>query len=135
MRIAYGVGLFFPVDSRLTGYKLIQDLIPSIELQPENNSEFLFQINRWRTLDKILPGLRINRLAKWAVLSMYYANINVSPSGIAATQGDEAFAVRLDLDISTGQEWSEPFSSIIVGDLIDQLIGLGEEIAHKGDIP
>jgi len=134
-RIAYGAGLFYPVDSKEEGYKLLHRFIPSIDLDPENTSDFILQINRLRTLDKPIAGLRINRLAKWLVLLIQSANLGITSAGLTPKRQAEAFTLRLELDLSTGQEWNKPFVSEVVEDLMNLLIQFGDEISLEGDIP
>jgi hypothetical protein len=59
-RIAFGAILQKEVPTIAAGYEEIQDLLPSVKLDVGNCSDFLFQINRPRTVDLGEKNIRIN---------------------------------------------------------------------------
>ena len=81
IRLAFGAVLFQPVDDRQTGYRRLAVYLPSVTLDPEGASDFLYQINRPRASSEI-TGLRINRLSKWSVALHGLAAFSFEPATV-----------------------------------------------------
>ena len=137
IRIAFGETLLLPVENRQTGYKRISDILPNIKIDPENSSDFLYQINRPRQSTLGIPELKINRLCKWAVFVSRYALINFDPKTYPTEKviSPEIYSCRLEQDINTNAD----FNGIIPKDkhleVFEELVENGKQIVNEGDIP
>lgn len=128
-RLALGEVLRMPVPNRVEGYKTAAKLLPCVKLDPRTSKDFMFQINRPRE-SKVIPGLSINRLTKWAIVQM---NVGVIGSEKPASSAE---FVRLELDISTDKDSQRDLSKDNgLSRLYEEFIGLCREIATKGDAP
>ncbi len=135
IRLAFGSHLGIPVDDRSAGYQLLAKYLPSVQLDPSNSSDFIYQINRSR-VSTVVPNLKLNRLSKWSVA--------VASLGVIAFQGEnraaanfthQFFSCHLELDINTAADNTDEFQREHLPSQFLELIQLGEEIAHRGDIP
>lgn len=133
-RLAFGAVLISPVSDRVSGYEKLQVLLPSVQLDSQGSSEFLYRINRPRLSNKI-EGLSINRLSKWAVESWNYMEMSL-PLQLDSPiqQGQQHFACSLELDINTSVEFQTDLPTDQVPAVFSELISLGMEISEKGDI-
>ena len=135
-RIAFGAVLISPVDSRVSGYRQLATYLPSVTIDPENSTDFLYNINRPRDSAAGIPNLKINRLSKWSVAHISTAGLVVESTGISyhgVPQGH--FACRLELDINTAAERREPLPREEVPSVWQELLNLGKEIVIDGDQP
>jgi hypothetical protein len=134
-RLAFGAVLLQPVEDRSTGYQQLSRYLPHVEVDPEGSSDFLYQINRRRESTSGINGLEINRLSKWSVATWRPARLSVGPAGIGYSKGQEHFACRLELDINTVPNLQEELTREQMPQVLEELVGLGREIAREGDIP
>ena len=79
-RLAFGAVLLHPAENRVEGYRKIQPYLQHVTMQPEESSDFLYQINRPREAEVAISGLQINRVSKWSVGRMQL--ITVDAAGI-----------------------------------------------------
>ena len=133
-RLAFGAVLLFPVDTRQLGYQQLDRLLPSIELDTEGISDFLFQINRPRDDITQIEGLQINRLTKWSVITLRQVNLILGQMSMKTLERQEVFACRLELDINTHQDFNGELQPEQLPELFNELVDLGREIAGKGDV-
>lgn len=133
-RLAFGAVLILPVENTVAGHRLLSAYLP-IKLDPEDASDFGYQINRRRDSKSGIPGLRINRLSKWSVLSIQTIELSLGQSAARYYPGGEQFACRLELDINTIQEFQGEFSREQLPGVFQELVDLGCEIASLGDVP
>lgn len=134
-RLAFGATILHPVDSRKDGYMRLNKYLSSVKIDPENSSDFLYQINRPRILNLENIKLQINRLCKWSVLSSSRSIVKITPKGIEQESIEEdKFAVKLELDINSSQYFEGEFDQELSENLFSHLIDLGIEISEKGDI-
>ena len=134
VRLALGTTLVKPTYGLQQGYEELMQSLPDLHLDLSNASDFLYQINRFRE-SQVARGTRINRLSKWSVMESGTIEISLSPEGGAILPpSSRQFACRLELDINTALT-----GEVIPKDknkkLFNELVGLGIEIAHKGDVP
>lgn len=133
-RLALGAILTKPVSNRREGYEKIAPLIPSVKLDPQNSSDFFYQINRPR-ISATVPDIKINRLCKWSVLQVGVIQIEVNlenpTSRIVPEQS--LHACRLELDINTSPENKESLER--PHEIFEEMITWGNEISEKGDVP
>lgn len=133
-RLALGATLAKLVSNRQEGYEEIALLIPSVKLDPQNSSDFFYQINRPR-LSATDDSIKINRLCKWSVLQFRAIQIEVNlenpTSRIVPEQSRHA--CRLEMDINTSPDNKEILDHPDA--IFHEMISLGNEISEEGDIP
>lgn len=135
-RLAFGPILLYPVDSRVAGYRQLSVYLPSIKLDSEGSSDFLYQINRIRNSTSKIDGLKINRLSKWSVSAIQRMDFSVGKeSDLSVTKRQAHYACRLDLDINTAAEFSGPLPKKQLSLIFQELVDRAKEIALEGDIP
>ncbi|MCX5826296.1 MAG: hypothetical protein NTY86_23205 [Deltaproteobacteria bacterium] len=133
-RLAFGATLLCPVENRYIGYTTLSPYLRNVVIDPEGSSDFVYQINRPRNSKGEIPGLRINRLSKWAVLALKIAMI--APQGsFSVVKSKENMACHLELDINTSVEYNGTINQKAIKNVFQELVDLGKEIAEKGDIP
>ncbi len=135
-RIAFGSVLFLKIDDMTAGYTILDGYLPSVTLDPDGSSEFLYRINRRRKSQACPETLMINRLSTWSVVSFAEAILDlgsVSP-GTANVQR-RASMCRLELDINTVPEPGQELPTSRLSELFEELVTLGKEIAENGDVP
>lgn len=119
-RLAYGAILVCPVNSRKEAYTQLAQLVRTLNIDTDNSTDFFYQINRPRTVD----GIKINRLSKGSALASIFVSFN-----------QVKIASKLELDINTSPDEIGSIETQKLGDILEALIELGNEIAQKGDIP
>ena len=134
-RLAFGANLGRLVADARTGYEDIQQYLPTVQLNPQNVSNFLYQINRPKE-STVSSGTMINRLNIWTVMSIGTVGVAIEPtaSKAAANIQGQRHICRLDLDINTALL----DNGVIKDDayaLFQELIKHGLEIASEGDVP
>jgi len=128
VRTAYGASLLHPVSDKVSAYQCLQGYLPSITIDVQNSSDFLYRINRKRPSHVDIPGLFINRLNTWSALR--------SEFGIAGMSTTEMrFTCRLDLDINTIPEIDTPLPKEKLPALLTELAEMAKEISVQGDRP
>jgi hypothetical protein len=136
-RLAFSVELFRAVANREEGYRKLKPYLPCVELDIENSSEFIYQINRPRTIQLAASALKINRLSRWLVAVGAIGGMRFeSVSGRSRLEmSPERRSCNLYLDINTvpGQESVGPQPQR--GAVFSELVSLAKEVASKGDIP
>ncbi|MGP8330361.1 MAG: hypothetical protein ACT6FF_08610 [Methanosarcinaceae archaeon] len=129
-RLAFGTVLRDPVDSIEQGYETLDKLLPTINLDPPNMTDFLYQINRPTVSSLDIPNLEINRLTKWSVMR--------GVSGILSPAGhfpnESFFAIRLELDINTGGNYTNQLPQDKLEEIYNELIAFSLGISINGDI-
>lgn len=135
-RLAFGAVLFIPVKNLAAGYRQLSAYLPSVELDPEGSSDFIYRINRPRKSTSEIADLAVNRLSKWdiAVSKLVGFQIGVhSPPEIS--EGREYFACHLELDVNSAPRAQGLLDKEQLPHLFQELVDLGKEIAREGDIP
>jgi hypothetical protein len=126
-RIAVGISIFVPVKDRPTGYEALNLLLAnSVKLDPQNSSDFIYNINRPRKSE--VADLLLNRLSQWMVGAHY--QISFPTIGVPSI----AYTVKLTLDLSSDQNYPNGLSSSVQKGIFEELFRFGREIAEKGDI-
>lgn len=134
-RLAFGAAILLLVQNREEGYKQLQDYLPMVKIDPSGSSDFFYQINRTRKSRSAGFDLKINRLSKWSVLDMRMTQFTVGPDQqVQQLSAEQQFAIRLELDINTSQEFKDVLPQAEKTNMFNELIALGEEIILKGDI-
>jgi len=133
-RLAFGAILTQPVEGHREGYSQLSAYIPSVKLETEGSSDFLYQINRPRNTQTGISGLEINRLCKWSVMKVQALFTTLPPSKVAI-EGLNLFGCRLEMDINTAQDYSSDLPPKQLPQIFQELTDFGKEIAANGDIP
>jgi len=135
-RLAFGAMLLLPVEDRIRGYRQLAEFLGHVQLDPQASSDFLYQINRRRPSFTAVTGLVINRLSTWSVMTWQTGQALLQGVEIAKpVKIDQGFACRLALDINTAPEFQGQLPAEQLQHVFRELVDLGVEIAHKGDIP
>lgn len=130
-RIALGMILNKDVKSRSEGYQLISSLLP-FNIDSENSSDFLYQINRPREQIISKQTIIINRLSKWSV--SLTKGLIINADGSIPSSEPDIFSARLELDINTVPNNELSFDVKSVENIYLTLVNFGIEITKKGDI-
>lgn len=132
-RLAVGLVALQRVPSKAAGYGLAGAGLP-FDLDPQA-SDFSYTINRPRLSTVDAEFGIVNRVNKWAVLRFQGLELRLSGEGADVRRDDEpAFAVRLELDLST-QADLESLPVDRLGEVLDSLHGQANELLEQGDIP
>jgi len=128
-----GAVLAQPTDDRTSAYKILAGYLPSLELDAENTSDFLYRINRPRP-SVSLVGANINRLNTWSALrATAFAVVRQMPE--VQQELDLYITAQLELDINTTPESARVMDQASLSPLFDELLSVGFEIAMNGDVP
>jgi len=136
-RVAFGSVLLQPVGSRDESYRRLGSYLPSLQLDAQGSSDFLYRINRPRASTAGLAGLRINRLSTWSAVVLRSAKfaIGTGPGPTVWSSAREEHACRLELDVNTMSDFKGLLPRQHVVGVFQELVNLGKEIAERGDIP
>lgn len=130
-RLAFAGVLLYPVESISDGYYVLGKLLPSLYL--ENVKDLSYQVNRPRTSETV-EGVSINRLSRWNVIRSHLVTAVPSARLRFQSAADELVACRMEIDINSEAEHSEPFAAHSLLRLLDELIGIGLELSEYGDV-
>ena len=137
-RLAFGAVLVRPVESRKAAYEMLAEYLPSVKLDPENSSDFSYQINRPRASGTGITNLQLNRLSRWTAVRLSGMLVEITagqPTPRVFESHKELQACRTELDINTSQKFSAALPQERFPALLEELVELAIEIAAKGDIP
>ncbi len=129
-RLAFGAILTQMAKDHRSAYALLGSYLPFVEVDPAS-SDLNFQVNRRRDCKSGIQNLQLNRLGKWSAAKMSLQMPSGEDQPIAA--GDH-FACRLELDINTSADYRAELPKERLGQLFEELVELGKEIASKGDV-
>jgi len=138
-RLALGTIVLDEVTDRLTGYKLLNELLPKVDIDVEHSSDFFYQINRPRlvTFDRG-SSVKINRLSKWSFVTVITRRFIVStnepaqrPTNLVASLRNYC---RAELDLNTEEDILELPREHIEA-IWEKLVDFARESLLKGDVP
>jgi hypothetical protein len=128
-RLALGVILLRPVDSREVAYEYLAKLL-NFKVDPINSRDFLYQINYPELFTVGNKPIELNRLSKWSAMRMQHFMLQIAPNaageptpsraGLAAGEN----YVRCEIDNSSAAEMSEELSRQSWHPILDKLIEL-----------
>ncbi len=131
-RLAFGAVLLIPTLDLSQTYKILQNLLPSMELG--NVADFGYHINR-RRRSIAAEDLQINRLSRWNIATFERNDSTLDPvQDIEENRNRRLFAPRLELDINTVPLEAVALPSESLLEVFKELVHVGLEIARKGDI-
>jgi len=137
-RVALGAILMVPVPDRQTGYGMLPNYHPIVQIDPATSQDFLYQINR-PVKSRVLADVDINRLQKWAVsmltpMSLQLVTMLGAPHQLVDLE-PSVNAMRLELDISTSATRKEDLPSDRLDAFFEEMVELAVAIAQSGDRP
>lgn len=132
-RLAFGTVLLQPVESKVAGYRQLNEYISSVSLD-EEASDFRYDINRRVPTGTGIDGLEINRLTRWSFMEWEIGLVARAGARDATNlQRRGGFSCRLELDINTSPEFPSPLPKNRLGDVWGELVGIAKQIAELGD--
>lgn len=133
-RLALGVSLRLPVESREQGYQVISAYLP-FDVDPAS-SDFLYRINRPTTSQSLGDGTSINRLTTWSVVQIETMIVSLSPTGATRErpEGEPFVACHLELDINTEANRTGELPHNRLDDALNELAEISTTIAERGDV-
>lgn len=134
-RLAFGAILLMPVADRQEGYRVLDQLLPPVQIDPEGMRDFQYRANRRRLSGSGIDGLEINRLSAWSVALLSSLSLQVSSGAARVVEIGETSACRLELDINTAAEFTGKLKKSMLPKLFQELVDLGVEISEHGDHP
>lgn len=129
-RLAFGAVLVKSVPDLPSGHRIISQFLP-FGMEEANVSDLFYQINRPRNSRD--ERMRINRLTRWSVAQGGTVSLAIGPHEVTRSESDIRFACRVELDINTQANWTEPIDNKVP--LFEEIVEYGEEIATYGDTP
>ena len=132
-RLAFGAIILKPAETREAGYQILSKYLKSLKIDAEGSLDLIYRINRPRGSKTELADLKINRLMTWSVMTARFLGFDFQHQKNMYT-GQQTFACRLELDISTFAEPSRQFNVTQCQKLLDELVQLSVEISQNGDI-
>lgn len=139
-RLAFGGVLLQPVADRVSGYRVLSGYLKALTIDPEGSSDLSYAINRRREKEVAEGAGYVNRVSRWSVTVgvqqlAQLGMVEGRASNVRMIQQEPRFACRLQLDINTPADFQGQLPSDKMAGILQELIGLGVEIAEKGDIP
>jgi len=134
-RLALGAGLLMSVADARQAAVVLSGFLPSVNADPEETTDLLFQINRPIPLRVEGVELKINRVSKWSSAEVRTAQVMVGPGIQDLSTTDSRTFCRLDLDINTSQERTEALPDELLSPLLSRFLEIGLEISKEGDKP
>lgn len=132
-RLALGLVLLQPVESRQAGYTLLNSLVEEINVDPERARDMVFRVN-YRRPSGHVPGLQINRLAEWSVVQLLAQAVEFSDRDAITRFASSDFLVRLAIDVNSAPEHSELVQSRPQEDIYSELKEMAVEIVETGGV-
>jgi hypothetical protein len=128
-RIAFGAVLMGPVNDSSEGYARLSEFLP-YEIDPAS-SDFLFQTNK-RVASAAHDSLELNRLSKWSVAQVQVVTLSTGAGPAVGHHETILTACRLELDINTAAERTEPLRGDLIPSLWNELLDIGRAISDHG---
>jgi hypothetical protein len=124
-RLALGLNGLLSQDERATAYSLLNELVPSIRIDPNKSTDLLFQIN-WPADSQILEGTTLNRLTKWSWLRFHVVEFELSAFDARPAMAPTTSSgyVSVECDNSTPAEREDSFDPQELVAIYDELAGL-----------
>lgn len=132
-RLAFGFRFISTQDSREEAYAKIESLLLYSKLDPAVSSDFLYRINRPRTVHFSGENIKINRLGSWCSVQTRFQKI---VNGVVEEENKGDNAALVETDVNSGFE--HDLSGLAVPErikLIDILYENSIELAEKGECP
>ncbi len=132
-RMAFGAQLNLRSGDRTGALTVLDGLLATVQMDVRNTWDFEYSVNRRRT-SQVLADCPINRVAKWFLGRQVLGAIDLSFNcGSPRINTTTVHLPVLMLDVNTAPEFPGPLDRL--DKLLQELVGLGTEIALKGDVP
>lgn len=134
-RVALGGLWGIPVEGKEEGYSKLQEYLPTVQIDGQASSEFMYQINRWAFEELMGQRERFNRIAKWGVRTLTHAPIELTESGMVVnTTGTNTLSeVSCELDLSSPATLNREIDEKTAANLADVFRGFAIQILESGD--
>lgn len=134
-RLAFGAILQAETSNRAEAYSQLNSLLSTVEVDAENSSDFIYQINRPRLITAGDMAIPVNRLSKWTASATVRQDITFTPSRVTQQRAVlQHTATQLELDINTAPDFGEPIEHSLSDSVFSKLVELALEISEAGDI-
>lgn len=132
-RLALGVVVHLPIESRNHGYDKLRELLPGIVPDADSASDFMYQVNRRRHVSTKSSNstLAINRLSRWSVMQVRWGIV----SDLTGAAAPNYSACRAELDLNTVPESELSLSGAECQTLLTTLAQYARELLSNGPIP
>ncbi|SEE59174.1 hypothetical protein SAMN05519104_6651 [Rhizobiales bacterium GAS188] len=136
LRLAFGAVILSPSEDAQASYILMESLLKSVRIVPGKMKDMSFTVN-WPVPSTILEDASLNRVTKWATLSLRGRLGAVAAPGAPAVASEISIAEgpALELDHSTPAERSTPIPHEKLIPIYDELLKLAVENAQRGEVP
>jgi hypothetical protein len=132
-RVGIGAVAFFPVSSRQEGYASLRPYLQHVEIDPAGSTDLLFRINRPRPSASGISGLRINRVATWAVGESRAFVFQPSSQAADITSVRPVYSCRVELDINTAPDYLGLIDPKLGAMLMEECLSLAAQLIERGD--
>ncbi len=137
-RLAFGAICQHEVTDRKAAYSILNQLLPTVDIDVEHSTDFSYQINRPRLANfQDSFSCKINRLSKWSAAAVVLQTVMIPTPGAAAQPPPFTATVnnycRAEVDLSTDAEIQQ-LPTHHLEDLWNKLTTFAAEILSKGDI-
>ena len=130
-RLAFGAVVMKP-SARIEDCRdVLDNYLPSIDMQTTELRDFLYQVNRRRS-SKTISDLEVNRLMKWSVEHIQEIAVTAGSRVAVATL---TFGSRLEVDINSDSEHAGSLRPNSLVPLFEEFVGLADRIMTVGDHP
>ena len=137
-RLAFACDMALEAENDIEARKTLKQYLPTVDFDPEVDTEMLWRINRRRPSTCNVEGLQVNRLSIWRQETVRLESVILQLMAENTQRVDEepkeAVYCVLSLDINTTPQHSTPFADDALPGLMQELENLGVEIALRGDI-
>jgi hypothetical protein len=133
-RLGFGLHSVLPAADQISSYKILQELVRAVAIEPETTSDFFYQINRPIPSRVLGDGTRFNRLTKWSVPMFQPVTVQVTPVPQMSPATRVLYA-SLDNDVNTPGERLVPLEKGQLEAIYDELVQLAWENLEFGEKP
>ena len=133
-RLAFSAELFKSVESREVGYRLLDAYLPCLEIDVENSSDLIYQINRRRPSKSGPAGIEMNRVSRWMIATKTSGALGIEGHKVSFNTSPAAFACNLLIETNTIPQGDATFDRASTQEICEELVALGREIATDGDV-
>jgi hypothetical protein len=134
-RLAVGAVLLMPVANTKAAYQKLDDMLAVVRVDPDHSLDFFYQIN-WPRASRAVREVTLNRLTRWTAIGIRSLNLQVddNQASIQPAPSDGRHYCRLECDHSTQAWQTEPFASIDLDELFQELCEMVQENAKHGEV-
>lgn len=128
-RVAFAITLIRQTENARDSVRYLHKLLPRLPVDPDNDLELIFQINRPVHDSR---GLLINRLAKWEALQITTMQVGLGASPLPIIPSRPPIsAAQAYIDVSTAAENIFPLNNL--SEIVNDLRRYAIELAEHGD--